>query len=83
MPELSSVKQGEKLHIGSILKYFYKSLNGLGPKYIADMLTEYKHNNIIHNKIPCFSRRYIAPNSPSLLLHNNTEVQIIATICNK
>ncbi len=21
----------------------YKSLNGLGPKYIADMLTEYKH----------------------------------------
>ncbi len=38
---------GFQLHLGLILKYFYlvyKSLNGLGPKYIADMLTEYKPN---------------------------------------
>ncbi len=28
----------------TILLPFYKSLNGLGPKYIADMLTEYKPN---------------------------------------
>ncbi len=27
-----------------VLLLVYKSLNGLGPKYIADMLTEYKHN---------------------------------------
>ncbi len=38
---------GFQLHLGLILKYFYsfnKSLNGLGPKYMADMLTEYKPN---------------------------------------
>ncbi len=30
--------------VGLILKYFYSfiTLNGLGPKYIADILTEYK-----------------------------------------
>ncbi len=28
----------------------YKSLNGLGPKYIADMLTEYKPIRRIHTK---------------------------------
>ncbi len=27
-----------------VLLLVYKSLNGLGPKYIADMLTEYKPN---------------------------------------
>ncbi len=27
-----------------VLLLVYKSLNGLGPKYIVDMLTEYKHN---------------------------------------
>ncbi len=27
-----------------VLLLVYKSLNGLGPKYIADMLTEYKSN---------------------------------------
>ncbi len=27
-----------------VLLFVYKSLNGLGPKYIADMLTEYKPN---------------------------------------
>ncbi len=27
-----------------VLLLVYKSLNGLGPKYIADMLTEYKLN---------------------------------------
>ncbi len=27
-----------------VLLLIYKSHNGLGPKYIADMLTEYKHN---------------------------------------
>ncbi len=38
---------GFQLHLGLVLKYFYsfyKSLNGLGLKYIADMLTEYKPN---------------------------------------
>ncbi len=27
-----------------VLLHVYKSLNGIGPKYIADMLTEYKPN---------------------------------------
>ncbi len=38
---------GFQLHLGLIFKVLlliYKSLNGLGPKYIADMLTEYKPN---------------------------------------
>ncbi len=39
---------GFQLHLGLILKYLYSfiyiSLNGLGLKYIADMLTEYKPN---------------------------------------
>ncbi len=39
---------GFQLHLGLILKFklllVYKSLNGLGPKYMADMLTEYKPN---------------------------------------
>ncbi len=32
------------LHWLTVLLLVYKSLNGLGPKYIADMLTEYKPN---------------------------------------
>ncbi len=38
---------GFQLHLGLIFKVLllvYKSLNGLGPKIIADMLTEYKPN---------------------------------------
>ncbi len=38
---------GFQLHLGLIFKVlllFYKSLNGLGPKYIANILTEYKPN---------------------------------------
>ncbi len=40
---------GFQLHLGflfyfKVLLLIYKSLNGLGPKYIVDMLTEYKHN---------------------------------------
>ncbi len=35
-----------QLHLGLILELLlvYKSLNGIGPKYIADMLTKYKPN---------------------------------------
>ncbi len=41
---------GFQLHLGLILKVLllvYKSLNGIGPKYIADMLTEYKQTTQI------------------------------------
>ncbi len=32
-----------------VLLPVYKSLNGLGPKYIADMLTEYKPNRLLRS----------------------------------
>ncbi len=32
-----------------VLLLVYKSLNGLGPKYIADMLTEYKPNRALRS----------------------------------
>ncbi len=38
---------GFQLHLGLILKYIYSFINhsiGLRPKYMADMLTEYKPN---------------------------------------
>jgi len=40
----SGLYTGCQLHLGLILKVLllvYKSFNGLGPQYIADMLTEY------------------------------------------
>ncbi len=40
-----SKEKTEKFRIDfKVLLLVYKSLNGLGPKYIADMLTEYKPN---------------------------------------
>ncbi len=33
-----------------VLLLIYKSLNGLGPKYIADMLTEYKPNRALRSE---------------------------------
>ncbi len=32
-----------------VLLLVYKSLNGLGPKYFADMLTEYKPNRALRS----------------------------------
>ncbi len=32
-----------------VLLLVYKSLNGLGPQYIADMLTEYKPNRALRS----------------------------------
>ncbi len=52
-----------------VLLLIYKSLNGLGPKYIADMLTEYKPNRPLRSlgssqvEIPRFTQ-----NKGSLLL---------------
>ncbi len=37
-----------QLHL-EVLLLIYKSLNGLGPKYTADMLTEYKPNRALRS----------------------------------
>ncbi len=49
-----------------VLLLVYKSLNGLGPKYIADMLTEYKPNRPLRSGVP----KLVPGASPTLhILH--------------
>jgi len=46
----SHLYTGSQLHLGLILEVLllvYKSFNGLGPQYFADMLTEYKRITLI------------------------------------
>ncbi len=56
-----------------VLLLIYNSLNGLGPKYIADMLTEYN----IYIYIYAFSRRFYPKR---LTLHSSYSFHILSTL---
>ncbi len=79
-----------------VLLLVYKSLNGLGPKYIADMLTEYKPNRPlrslgssqleiprVHTKHGESAFRYFASRSWNQLPEEIRYAKILATFKSK